>query len=189
MLKQWYDWMGQHVRKPYAVPFLAFLFFIEAIFFIPVDPLLILYCVENQKKSFYFSIIATVSSVTGGVLGYIIGSTIWNALGSTLVSYVMSEQSFAAALQYFKTYEIWAVLIAGFTPIPYKAITLAAGFCKLPILPFIVCSFIARGARFFLVASVIYIWGKSVKYYIDRYFNFLVLLFVIITIMAIKLFI
>jgi membrane protein YqaA with SNARE-associated domain len=179
-LKRIYYWCGQQVHTVYAVPLLAFLFFIEAIFFIPVDPLLILYCIEDRMQSFYFAAIATVSSVAGGVMGYFIGYAIWESFGKMLVGMLFSPETFNHALQQYKHYESWAVLIAGFTPVPYKAVTLSAGFCKLPLIPFIIFSLIGRGARFFLIAFAIRIWGEQIKQYIDRYFNLLVILFTLL---------
>ena len=179
-IKNLYDWMGEKTRSPYADMWLAALFFIEAVFFIPVDPLLILYCVQNQKKSIYYAGIATLSSVAGGIFGYIIGAALWGSVGIKLVSYFISAKTFAKAVETYKLYQNWAVLIAGFTPLPYKAITLSAGFCGLPIVPFIICSLISRGARFFLVAGLLQIWGAHIKYLIDRYFNQLVILFAIL---------
>jgi membrane protein YqaA with SNARE-associated domain len=180
ILKKIYEWMGAKTRSPYANTWLAALFFIEAIFFIPVDPILILYSIENRKKSLYYATIATVSSVIGGIFGYIIGAVLWSSVGIKLVSWAVSESSFLKAVQTYKLYQNWAVLVAGFTPLPYKAVTLSAGFCGLPIIPFAICSLISRGMRFFLIAGLLRIWGAQVKYFIDRYFNQLVILFVIL---------
>lgn len=180
-----YDWMGAKVESAYATTWLSFLFFIEAFFFIPVDPLLIIFCVQKSKKSLYYAAVATLSSVAGGFVGYMIGSVMWNSIGLKLVSWIISEQTFHSAVLKYKLYQNWAVLIAGFTPLPYKAITLSAGFCKLPIIPFLVFSLISRGARFFLVAGIIRIWGAQIKYFIDRYFNQLVILFTVLLILSI----
>lgn len=182
LLKRMYSWCGQQVHTVYAVPLLAFLFFIEAIFFIPVDPLLILYCIEDRFNSFYFATVATLSSVAGGLMGYFIGYAIWESMGKILVGMLFSPATFNHALQQYEHYESWAVLIASFTPLPYKAITLSAGFCKLPLMPFIIFSLIGRGARFFLVALSIRLWGEQIKQYIDRYFNLLVVLFTLLVV-------
>lgn len=182
ILKRMYSWCGQQVHTTYAVPLLAFLFFVEAIFFVPVDPLLILYCIEDRLNSFYYAAVATISSVAGGLMGYLIGYAIWESFGRMLVGMLFSPETFNNALQYYEQYESWAVLIAGFTPLPYKAITLSAGFCKLSLMPFIVFSLIGRGARFFLVALCIRIWGEQIKQYIDRYFNLLVILFTLLVV-------
>jgi len=183
-LRKIYDWMGEKVKSPHATYWLAGLFFVEAFFFIPVDPLLILFCVENNKRSLYYAGIATVSSVFGGVFGYFIGAILWNSVGQTLVNLVISQATFDQAIFKYKLYENWAVLIAGFTPLPYKAVTLSAGFCKLPLIPFIVFSFISRGARFFLLAGAIKIWGAHIKNFIDKYFNQLALLFMAIIVLG-----
>lgn len=184
LLKKSYDWMGSKTASTHADWWLAGLFFIEAVFFIPVDPILILFCVENRKRSFSYATIATISSVLGGVFGYFIGAVLWNSVGALLVSWILSPQTFANAVKQYGLYQNWFVLIAGFTPFPYKAITLSAGFCRLSIIPFITCSLISRGARFFLIAGLLRIWGKQVKDFIDHYFNQLVLLFAVLIIVG-----
>lgn len=183
-IRQLYDWMGRQTENPYGVWVLGIFFFIEAIFFFPADPLLILFCVENQKKSFYYATIATLASVAGGVAGYYIGFLVWNAIGQKMVAMISSPATFTHLCQQYKIHQTWAVLVAGFTPIPYKLVTLTAGFCKLPLLPFIACSFIARGARFYLVGGAIYLWGAKIKDSIDRYFNLLVLLFIVLIVLT-----
>lgn len=183
-LKRLYDWFGKQVHTPYATPLLVFLFFIEAIFFIPVDPLLILYCIEDRTKSLYYATLATAASVAGGIAAYYIGFAIWESIGSWLVHLLFTPQQFEHALENYTKYESWAVLIAGFTPLPYKVVTLTAGFCKLPFVPFVLYSLISRGARFFLVAGIIMVWGRQIKECIDRYFNLLVLLFTALVIVT-----
>ena len=181
MLKKIYTWMGQKVHSPYAEPFLGFLFFTEAIFFLPVDPILILFCLERPNKSLRYATIATIFSVLGGMTGYLIGFSLWQTAGpkildSWLVSSIMSPATFASLAHKYEVYSHWAVLVAGFSPIPYKAATLSAGFCKISFLPFVFFSIIARGARFFMFAIAILIWGPQIKLFIDRYFNLLVVL-------------
>lgn len=182
VLKRMYYWCGQQVHTAYAVPLLALLFFIEAIFFVPVDPLLILYCIEDRAQALYFATIATFASVAGGLMAYTIGFALWEVCGKALVGFIFSPDTFHNAVKSYEQYESWAVLIAGFTPIPYKAITLSAGFCKLPLIPFIIFSIIGRGARFYLIAYAIRIWGSQIKEYIDRYFNLLVIFFTILVV-------
>ena len=184
VIRKVYDWMGQKAHSKRAIPWLSFLFFIEAFFFIPVDPLLILFCVENNKRSFFYATVATISSVLGGIFGYMIGNLMWQSIGSKLVSWIISEATFNQAVLKYKFYQNWAVLIAGFTPLPYKAVTLSAGFCNLPLAPFIIFSLIARGTRFFLIAGAIKIWGVQIKNFIDKYFNQLALFFVLIIILG-----
>lgn len=179
MIRRTYDWMGRKAHSPYAPWWFFILFFIEAIFFIPVDPLLILFCIEKPKRAWQFAFLATIASVLGGIAAYFIGYALWETLGKRLIFLITTQETFDRIGALYRQYEVWAVLIAGFTPmLPYKAITLTAGFWQLPLLPFILCSFIARGARFYLVAGVMRIWGDSIKQFIDHWFNYLVLLFV-----------
>jgi membrane protein YqaA with SNARE-associated domain len=184
-IRRLYDWMGSFVHSPYGEWILAAFFFIEAIFFFPSDPLLILFCVEHQKKALWYATVATFASVLGGIAGYYIGYSVWSIVGHRLVALFSSQATFDHLCGQYKLYQNWAVLVAGFTPIPYKLVTLTAGFCKLPLLPFIVCSFIARAARFYLVGGVIYIWGATIKEYIDRYFNALLMIFVALIILTV----
>jgi len=183
MLKKLYDWLGSQVHTTYATPFFCFLFYLEAIFLVPVDPILILYCLEDRKQSLYYAALATLSSVLGGITGYMLGSYLWNIAGQQIldfkvITYILPQETFYYLKNLYHQYATWAILISGFTPIPYKAATLSAGFCKLPIIPFVFFSCLARGARFFLVAITIRIWGQSIKAFIDKYFNLLSILFI-----------
>jgi membrane protein YqaA with SNARE-associated domain len=189
MFRRLYDWMGSKVNSPFAVPFLGALFFIEAIFFVPVDPLLVLYCVKHQHRALYFAAVATLCSVLGGIGAYYIGFALWETIGHKLISSLITPEKFSEVTTSFKTHQISAVLIAGFTPVPYKAVTLAAGFCQLPLIPFVLCSLIARGSRFFMVAGTIWYWGEHIEKYIDRYFNLLVILFVLMILLIAWLFV
>lgn len=79
-------------------------------------------------------------------------------------------------------YDAWAVGIAGFTPIPYKVFTISAGAFKISFPVFIIASAISRSLRFFIVAGLIYIFGKPIKVFIDRYFNLLCIIFTVLLI-------
>ncbi len=184
VVRKVYNWAESKVDSPFALWWLAFLFCIESIFFIPIDPILLLYCLGNIKRSFFYATVATVSSVVGGVMAYFIGAWMWQSLGSSLVTWLISEQTFNSMLLKYKLYQNWAILIGGFLPIPYKAITLSAGYCRLDLFSFILFSFIARGARFFLMAGAIKIWGNGIRILIDKYFNQLVILFIILVVLS-----
>lgn len=177
--------MGKKVHSPYATPFLGMLFFIEAIFFLPVDPLLMLYCLEKPQKSLWYAAVATICSVLGGITAYTIGLFLWNTVGpqilqTKIVSSIISEQTFSYLSQLYNQYAHWAILVAGFSPIPYKAATLSAGFCGVAFAPFVIFSALSRGARFFLVAAILKVCGGQIKQFIDRYFNLLVTLTLIV---------
>lgn len=183
-LKRLYDRLSECVDKPHSTSILALLFFIEAIFFVPVDPVLIVYCLHKQKKAFYYALLATLASVAGGITAYMIGFALWESIGGKMIRLLFTPQQFELVLEYYRSYQTWTVLIAAFTPLPYKLVTLSAGFCKLPLIPFTICSLIGRGSRFFLVAGTIFVYGKQVKDFIDRYFNLLVLLFTVLIVVT-----
>src|SRR5579859_3441317 len=142
MIKRMYDWVGLQVHTSLAVPFLALLSFLESIIFPPVAPVLILYCIENRRKAFLYATITTVFSVAGGVASYYIGFALWETVGHRLVSWVTTPQSFNDLVALYKKYESIAVLIGSFTPVPYKALGLTAGFCTLSLSSFIIYSLI-----------------------------------------------
>jgi membrane protein YqaA with SNARE-associated domain len=185
ILRALYDWMGSRVTSRYADTWLMFLFFIESsLFIVPVDPMLILFCIHNRMRSWYYAGIATIASVIGGLFGYILGWGVWDLIGKQLVGLLISQDVFTKMLAYYHKHEALAVLIGGLTPIPYKAVTISAGFCQLPLVPFICYSLIARGLRFFLIAGAIYYFGERIKAYIDRYFNYLVCLFTVVVVLG-----
>ena len=185
MFKSAYSWFQKASGEWYGLPILCFFFFIESIFFIvPVDPLLIVYCCEHRKNSLLFALLATISSVLGGIVAYFIGSLLWDSVGVLIIKHFASLESFENFANTYKKYESLAVLTAAFTPLPYKVVTLSAGFFKLPFMTFIIYSFIGRGLRFFSIALLITIFGDNIKNFIDRYFNLLVLLFMLLILVS-----
>lgn len=176
VLRRCYAWFGAQVHAPYAIPLLALLFFVEAIIFIPVDPLLVIYCVEYPSRSFYFALVATIASVAGAIVGYAIGAFCWDLIGIRIVTFFFSPAQFESTVQLCKNYQGYALLCSAVIPVPFKLLTLSCGFFRFPIAQFVIFALIARGIRFFLVAAVLRIYGVRVKEYIDRYFNQLVLL-------------
>jgi len=177
VVRKLYKSLSAYVHRPFASIIFAFLFFIEAIFFIPVDPILIMFCLERRSQSLFYAAVATLSSVLGGFMAYLIGSTLFDTLGLRIINIFSSMETFNRITNLYRSYESYAVLFSSFTPFPYKIVTLSAGFCKLPLIPFITCSLIGRGARFFLVAYIIKKHGAQVQQFIDRYFNYLVIIF------------
>ncbi len=187
--KLYYERLGAHVHKPHADFLLGFLFYLEAIFFIPTDPMLIIYCFELPQRALAFASIATFGSVLGGMTSYALGALLWDTVGpqiihNRIINYILTPEGFAYLSAQYRTHEWLAILIAGFTPIPYKAATLTAGFCKLSIVPFIICSAIARGARFFMLAIIIKLFGNRIKESLNQYLTALTLAAAVIVIGA-----
>ncbi|HBR70319.1 TPA: cytochrome B [Candidatus Dependentiae bacterium] len=184
MIKRIYKSVTAYVHHPFSSLIFAFLFFIEAIFFIPVDPLLIIFCLQKRERAYFYACLATFSSVLGGIAAYFIGAMLFDSIGLKIINIFSSTATFNRITNIYHYYEAHAVLFAGFTPFPYKIITLSAGFCKLPIVPFIMYSLIGRGARFFLIAFLIKRYGKQIQRMIDKYFNYFVIIFTIIVLLC-----
>jgi len=163
--------------------FLAFISFIESSFFpIPPDIILIPMIIAKRAKAFVYAFICTISSVLGGLFGYLIGYALFNSIGLILVNFYGMTEYIESLKEYYNNYGIWFVLIAGFTPLPFKIITIASGLFQLNLIIFILCSLIARGCRFYLIAGLLYVFGEVIKKFIDKYFNFLTVLFFILLI-------
>ena len=179
-MRRLYDWVLSWAESPYGSWALFFLAFAESSFFpIPPDVLLIALAVGVHKKAFRFAAICTAGSVMGGMVGYLIGWQFMELVGNHIVALLGLADKFGIAESWYRAWDVWVVFIAGFTPIPYKVFTIAAGLFKINFSLFVVASVVGRAGRFFLVASLLFFFGPQVKGFIDRYFNFLVTLFTV----------
>ena len=180
-----YDWVLGWADTPYGVLALFLLAFVEAsVFFIPPDVLLIALSVGRPRRSFFFATLCTVGSVAGGLLGYIIGHELYEFIGRPIIEFYDAGDAFQRVGELYRANLVLALGTAGFTPIPYKVFTIAAGAFSVPILPFVIISAVSRGARFFLVAGLIRMWGPQIRDFIDRYFNLLTIVFVVALILG-----
>jgi membrane protein YqaA with SNARE-associated domain len=142
---------------------LALVSFTESSFFlIPPDVMLAPMSLAKPNKAWFYALVTTVSSVLGGLLGYLIGSFAFEMI-EPLIHSMGYWHKFELAQQWFTDYGFWAILLAGFTPIPYKVFTIASGVAGMLLLPFILGSLIGRGGRFFLVASLMYWGGQALE--------------------------
>ncbi|WP_432821377.1 YqaA family protein [Trichloromonas sp.] len=185
MLRRLYDWVLHWAATPYGAPALFLLAFAESSFFpIPPDVLLLALCISIPARSFKYALIASVGSVLGGVAGYGIGISLWGVLSEFFYRYVpgFTVQTFDHVQHLFATYDFWTVFTAGFTPIPYKVITIGAGVFEINFAIFLLASAVGRSLRFFLVAGLIYKYGPTVRDFIEKYFNMLTLAFMILLI-------
>ncbi len=178
-LRRLYDWVLRWAETKYGTPALFVLAFAESSFFpIPPDVLLMALALSIPKKAFRYAAVCTVGSVLGGVLGYYLGYAFWEMAKGILFHYI-DKDGFEVVREYFNQYQGWAIAVAGLTPIPYKVFTITAGFLRANLLVFIVASVLARGLRFFTVAGLIYLFGPKIKDFIDRYFNILTVVFMV----------
>jgi membrane protein YqaA with SNARE-associated domain len=185
MMRRLYDWVLHWADTPYGIWALFALAFAESSFFpIPPDVLLIALAIGNPAKAFKFALVCSAGSVLGGWAGYCIGYEFMTGIGQKIVTmYGFGDKvDYIGAL--YKQYDAWAVTIAGFTPIPYKVFTIAAGMFKIDFLVFTLASVFSRSARFLLVAALIYRFGPGIKGFIDRYFNPLATAFVILLVLG-----
>lgn len=182
-MKRMYQWLGKHVHAWYGTILFGVLVIIEGFFIVPVSTLLAFYCLQNRKNALLYATIATLMSGVGAMIGYGFGLLAWKAGGRDLIHYLVTPDSFESLITRFTNYQAWTTFFVALTPVPFKLITLTAGFLQLPIVPFLGFSMLARGLRFFAIAGSIALWGEKVQYYIDEYFYyvafFCILLFIL----------
>ena len=182
-LKRLYNWVLSWAASPWGAWALFVLAVAESSFFpIPPDILLIALGLSIPAKSFRYALICSVGSVLGGVIGYYIGYGLYETVGSYVVNLYNLQDAFDKIKLMYQDNAFMAVAIAGFTPIPYKVFTIAAGVCRINLGVFILASVLSRSARFFIVAAIIRFGGAPAKKFIDRYFNLLTIIFVVLLI-------
>jgi membrane protein YqaA with SNARE-associated domain len=181
MLRRLYDWVLHWAATPYGTWALFLLAFAESSFFpVPPDVLLIALCVARPQRSFKYALICAVGSILGGCLGYLIGWQFMASVGTRIVAFYGLTDKVAYIETLYQTYDAWAVGIAGFTPIPYKVFTIAAGMFKINFVVFVLASLVSRSARFFIVGGLIYLFGPRIQRFIDRYFDLLAVSFTVL---------
>ena len=160
--------LSAHRRAP---AFLATLSFAESSFFpVPPDVMLIPMCLARPAKSWFYAALCTLSSVLGGMAGYLIGKLAFAWIESWLMASSYAN-TFTSAVDAFETWGFWYILLAGFTPIPYKVFNISAGVVGMPLLAFIGGSVVGRGGRFFLVAALIRLGGEKLASNMRKYID------------------
>ncbi len=174
------DWSSSR----FAILWLSLISFLESsILPLPIQDLLLAsMSLKNRSKAYYFATICTLASVLGGVAGYYIGVFAMEQIGPLLANLGYQPKIDQIQVWYLK-YKFWIILIAGFSPIPYKLFTISAGMVTIPLIPFVVFSLIARGARYFLVAFLVRKLGKMADQWLNKYIDWLGYLLIIIIIL------
>ena len=183
MIKRMYDWTLSMSGHPRSLWVLAFVAFIESSFFpIPPDLLLSPLILATPTRAFGIALIAVIASVAGGVFGYLIGAFAFEAIGQPILASLGKMDYMADFNEKFNEYGLWAVLIAGITPFPFKVITIMSGWTSMPFGVFVFSSLAARSIRFFSVAALLYYCGVPIRHFIERRLNlvFTVFIFVLI---------
>ena len=180
MLRRLYEWTMAKAAHRHAEWWLAAFAFVEASFFpIPPHPLLGLMCLAEPKKAIRFAVIATLASVAGGLLGYAIGYGLYETVGTQLLSALGLTESFPKAACYLREFGAEIIMIKGATPIPFKLLTITAGFIEMPLLTFIGASLVSRSISFMIVGVLFRLFGAPIKAFIDKYLGLVTAGFVI----------
>jgi membrane protein YqaA with SNARE-associated domain len=183
MLRRLYDWTMAKASDPRAEWWLALFAFVEASFFpIPPHPVLGLMCLAEPKKAVRFAVIATLASVAGGLLGYAIGHFVYDTVGTQLLAVLGLTQSFPQAACYLREFGAEIIMIKGATPIPFKLLTITAGFISMPLLTFIGASLVSRSISFMIVGVLFRLFGAPIKSFIDKYLGLATAGFVIVVV-------
>lgn len=185
MLRRMYDWCIAAADKPYALWILGLVSFAESSFFpIPPDVMLIPMSLARPKRAWFYATVCTVTSVAGGVAGYLIGALLYDSVGQ----WVINLYGYGDKIELFReAYNKWGALIIigkGLTPIPYKLVTIVSGFAGYNIWLFILCSIIARGGRFFIVAIVLNFYGEQIKAELEKRLGFWVILSAVVLVLG-----
>lgn len=169
MLNRLYIRAMHLAASQYATGWLILTAFAEASFFpVPPDVLLCPMILAKKHRAWFYAAITTLGSVTGGIMGWIIGAFLLQYLAMPIIHFYHAEQQLLALQNKFNTYGVWIILIKGLTPIPYKFVTIACGAAHFPLLPFLMASLITRGFRFFIEAVLLYHFGPSIQKFIEK---------------------
>ncbi len=193
-VRKMYDWVLSWAATPYGAVALFILAFAEASFFpIPPDPLLIALILGARTKAFRFAFNCAAASVFGALLGYAIGYYLWwvDPVSQSFTGLAMfffdnipgfTQDKFFVVKSLYDEWDFWIIFTAGFTPLPYKVFTVSGGAFNINLVMFVIASIIGRSARFFLVAFLIWKYGEPIRNFIDKYFNWLAILFTLLLI-------
>ena len=178
-----YEWVLGWAETRHAAMAMAALAFSEAIFFpVPADLLLGALCLGRPRSSFRWATICTLFSILGGTTAMLLGLAIGQARVTDAMAFVGLGEEAAKALEVFGEYGFWAVAVAALTPVPYMVFSWVAGFAEIAVWQFLLASVIFRSARFFGVAAIVYVFGPTAKRFIDKYFNLVTVLVMLVVI-------
>ena len=191
-LRNLYDWVLKWSNSKYGPLMLGLMAFAEASFFpIPPDVLLIPLALGLRTKAFRLAFICSLGSILGAIFGYVIGSYLWwegvnqfSWLARLFFDVIpgFTPEIFYSIQTKYEIWNFWVVFTAGFTPIPFKVITISAGAFDINFILFVIASTLSRSARFFILSALIWKFGEPMRVFIDKYFNLLAIIFMILLI-------
>jgi len=185
MLKRIYDWCIDAAHKPYALWIMGIVSFAESSFFpVPPDVMLIPMSLARPQRAWLYAAVCTVTSVLGGIVGYALGALLFDSVGQWLIQvYGLADKVDAFRASYAEWGAV-IILLKGLTPIPYKLVTITSGFAGYNIILFILCSIVARGGRFFVVAILLNRYGDWIRVRIERHLGLWVALGAIVLVLG-----
>ena len=180
MMKSVYDWMmrmAAHRRAPEA---LCAVSFAESSFFpIPPDLMLVPMILADRRKAWWYATLCMIASVIGGMAGYAIGFWLFDAIKPHLGSLGLADK-FATASSWFQSYGALLLILKGWTPFPYKVLTIAAGALHMNFAAFVGASIVARSMRFYLVAGLLYFFGEPIRQFIETRLTLVTTVFIVL---------
>jgi membrane protein YqaA with SNARE-associated domain len=183
MIRRLYDWTMRMAAHPKALRVLAAVSFAESSFFpIPPDAMIVPMVLANPARAWTIAAVCTAASVVGGFFGYAIGYFLFETIGGAVVKFYGLEAAMAEFQHQFDEWGLWIILIKGLTPIPYKLVTIASGVAKFDLVVFGIASLVTRGARFFLVAALLRLFGAPIRDFIERYLTWVTTGFVVLVV-------
>jgi len=180
VIRRLYDWMMRNASGRHAWAALAGFTFAEASFFpIPTDIMLIPMVLADRRHALRLAGWCTLWSVLGGALGYAIGAFLYDSLGQWLIQLYRLGSDMQSFQAWYARYGGWVILIKGFTPIPYKLVTITSGFAHYSFPVFMAVSAITRGGRYLLVAGLLYWKGEPARRFIEKRLELSLLVFLL----------
>ena len=181
MLRRLYDWTIDLAARPWAVWALAVIAFVESsVFPIPPDVILIPMILAARDRAWFYAGVCTVASVLGGYLGYYIGFALFESIGEPILAAYHATEKFEEFAARYNEWGAWIVAFFGVTPFPYKVITIASGATDLDPFVFGLASLLSRGARFFLVAALLWYIGPPIRAWIERRLGLTTIIFFVL---------
>ncbi len=175
-----YDWMMRMSAGPNAPYALALVSFLESSFFpIPPDVMLVPMVLADRSKAWRHAALATVASVLGGLAGYAIGYFLFDTIGRPVLEFYGYGGKTDAVMAWFRDWGVWILIAKGWTPFPYKVLTILAGAAHMDLASFMIASVVARSMRFFLVAGLLYFFGEPIRDFIEKRLTLVTTAFVV----------
>ncbi|MBX6424431.1 MAG: DedA family protein [Variibacter sp.] len=183
MLRRLYDWCIAAAGQRHAAWIMGAVSFAESSFFpIPPDVMLVPISLARPDRAYHYAALCTAASVAGGILGYLIGSLLYDSVGQWLMELYGYSDKVAEFRAAYAEWGAWIILLKGLTPIPYKLITITSGFAGYDFLLFVVLSIITRGGRFFVLAFLLHRYGAQAREIIEKRLGLWTTLFAVVLI-------